>query len=96
MKTAKGLIAEGYRLHWVTVEKRIPVLCMPEDADAIGGHTAEDWACDDVSDWLVMAQPMERADAEVRECLPFCDCDDIDGDPPTIGELLDAQAEVAE
>jgi hypothetical protein len=93
-KSAAELIAAGYRLHWVTIEKEIPVLCKPEDADDIDGFTAEQWARDDGSEWGMMARPMRGADAETRKCLAFCE--DIEGDPPTIGELLNAQAAAGE
>jgi hypothetical protein len=49
---------------------------------------------DDGSEWGMMARPMRGADAETRKCLAFCE--DIEGDPPTIGELLNAQAAAGE
>jgi len=88
--TAKELIAAGYRLHWLKIEKEIPVLRKPgEDVCYLD---AEEWAKEDDTDWEVTTREMAWVDAETRKARPFCA--DIDREaPPTIGELLDAQKE---
>ena len=85
--TAKDLIASGYRLHWVTVTKEIPVLCKPEEKTRL--TKAESWAADDAGTPTVRAVEMVDAASDDRGCLPFTTAP-LTGDPPTIGELLDA------
>ena len=88
MKTAEEWIAEGYRLHWVTVEAEIAVLVKPEDADVLSDYTAVEWARED-GNWTVMARAMEAAPPAMLAALAICE----DGDAPSIGSLLAAQTE---
>lgn len=89
---AERLHAAGYRLHWVTIEKTIPVLT--KDPDGITPHEAAEWAEDDASDWDVSHRPMRQPAG--LGATPWCDDDLTDivgppGDPPTVRELLDVQ-----
>ena len=89
--TARVLIAAGYRLHWVEVTYRVPVLCKPEKP--IADYDAKQFTEDDCGDPEVATTPMRVVGLDIRECIPHTTAD-LDGDPPTIGELWAAQQEI--
>ncbi len=88
--TAEELIAAGYRLYWIEVGNTIPVLCKPDEADSLDGFDVDRWVEEDGNAADISSREMRAPTENDRECLPFTTAD-IDGDPPTIGELFDAQ-----
>ena len=88
--TASELIKAGYRIHEVEVTYRIPVLCKPSEIHEL--DEIEAWCREDGGDPEVFGNEVSKMPADWRDALPFTTAE-IEGDPPTVGEMLDATKE---
>jgi hypothetical protein len=87
--TAAELINAGYRIHEVEVTYRILVLCKPDEAHGLNSFTVEKWCKEDGNEPEVFGHEVSVVPADWRDAFPFTTAD-IDGDGPTVQELLDA------